>query len=390
MDRAAAHATLGVSAEATPEQIRAAYRRRAFETHPDRSAGSTAAFQAVAEAYRVLSDSSGAPEQGGSPTPDGRSRVPPTDAAQVLFEYLSDLASDMILNGATPDAVVAFLAGEGCPETVARALERDLRTRVQGAGSEGAREPAPSDTAGRSPETARANGSPDPREPPSSDTTGQPPETSSANGPPDPAAAPAQRRPRMRSAAKWAGLGLAGAAVTACAFIAWRSVATGKASEPPRESVPSAAVAAAPSPPDRVGPAPARSSPGPAPARSSPARLRSPAEGPRQRPPTRDDKASLQAVSARLDAERDALDADRARLAAEAAELQAERQRIDAAQAELGSDPALLPALRQRQSAYNARLEAARRTERALQQRTADLNARIAAYNKRLVAERQR
>ncbi|HET9599217.1 MAG TPA: DnaJ domain-containing protein, partial [Anaeromyxobacteraceae bacterium] len=132
MDRAAAYAILELPVEASEDQIRAAYRRRAFATHPDRVGGDAAAFHAVSEAYRSLID----PEahRGHEPRPAAdpatSSHVPPPDAARVLFEYLSDLASEMILNGATPEIVVAFLAREGCPESVAHALERDLRAHV--------------------------------------------------------------------------------------------------------------------------------------------------------------------------------------------------------------------------------------------------------------------
>src|SRR5262249_9612115 len=48
---------LGVTATATPEEIRSAYRRLARLIHPDRgSAGSEQALAAVNEAWRVLSD----------------------------------------------------------------------------------------------------------------------------------------------------------------------------------------------------------------------------------------------------------------------------------------------------------------------------------------------
>jgi molecular chaperone DnaJ len=49
--------TLGVNPDASPEAIKAAYRRLAIETHPDVAGpDSTARFQAVSDAYRVLSD----------------------------------------------------------------------------------------------------------------------------------------------------------------------------------------------------------------------------------------------------------------------------------------------------------------------------------------------
>ncbi len=47
--------TLGVDRDASPEDIRSAYRKRAKETHPD-AGGTTEQFQAVAVAHRILSD----------------------------------------------------------------------------------------------------------------------------------------------------------------------------------------------------------------------------------------------------------------------------------------------------------------------------------------------
>jgi DnaJ-class molecular chaperone len=47
---------LGISPNATPEQIRSAYRRKAKNLHPDRVGGGCEPFQAVQEAYEVLGD----------------------------------------------------------------------------------------------------------------------------------------------------------------------------------------------------------------------------------------------------------------------------------------------------------------------------------------------
>ena len=48
--------TLGITADATQDEIKAAYRRRSLECHPDREGGDEAEMQRVNAAYEVLSD----------------------------------------------------------------------------------------------------------------------------------------------------------------------------------------------------------------------------------------------------------------------------------------------------------------------------------------------
>lgn len=53
------YATLGIGRDATPEDIKKAYRKKALECHPDRNAdnpNAEATFKLVSEAYEVLSD----------------------------------------------------------------------------------------------------------------------------------------------------------------------------------------------------------------------------------------------------------------------------------------------------------------------------------------------
>jgi DnaJ domain len=50
------YARLGVSREATPEQVKRAYRRAAKHAHPDAEGGSAERWAALAEAYDILSD----------------------------------------------------------------------------------------------------------------------------------------------------------------------------------------------------------------------------------------------------------------------------------------------------------------------------------------------
>jgi len=49
-------AILGISADATPDEIRSAYRRLAKEFHPDHFAGGSKRFRDIQEAYSVLGD----------------------------------------------------------------------------------------------------------------------------------------------------------------------------------------------------------------------------------------------------------------------------------------------------------------------------------------------
>ena len=47
---------LGVRKDATPDEIKRAYRKRARDTHPDKPGGDKEHFQKVAKAYALLSD----------------------------------------------------------------------------------------------------------------------------------------------------------------------------------------------------------------------------------------------------------------------------------------------------------------------------------------------
>lgn len=53
------YATLGISKDASPEEIKKAYRKKALQNHPDRNPGDAKAeaeFKAISEAYEALSD----------------------------------------------------------------------------------------------------------------------------------------------------------------------------------------------------------------------------------------------------------------------------------------------------------------------------------------------
>lgn len=66
MTQSEAYKILGVEAGATPAEIKAAYRRRAMEWHPDKHSGDTLAeigFRLAKEAYDLLMEGPGAPTE---------------------------------------------------------------------------------------------------------------------------------------------------------------------------------------------------------------------------------------------------------------------------------------------------------------------------------------
>lgn len=79
---------LGVSRDATPEAVKAAYRRRAQETHPDREGGSVEAFQTVRAAYDVLSD----PEKRARLSASSTGFVTPGNLQASTLEYINAVA----------------------------------------------------------------------------------------------------------------------------------------------------------------------------------------------------------------------------------------------------------------------------------------------------------
>ena len=116
------YARLGVSKEATPEEIKKAYRKAALQFHPDRNPGNKEAeeqFKACAEAYEVLSD----PDKRrvydtyGKEGLEGRGIHTGFGGFEDIFSHFGDIFSDIF--------------GGESPFGARRRKARDLQAEVQ-------------------------------------------------------------------------------------------------------------------------------------------------------------------------------------------------------------------------------------------------------------------
>ncbi len=129
---------LGVSENATPDEIKQAYRREAMKWHPDRSGNSPESkerFHQAAEAYRFLSarnsgSGDGAKQAGGygeetsgasydRDANRGRSDSEDNSADSVFWDVMLDYAIKLAQTGLGEHGITATLARNGCPERLA-------------------------------------------------------------------------------------------------------------------------------------------------------------------------------------------------------------------------------------------------------------------------------
>jgi hypothetical protein len=100
---------LGVGAHASETELRAAWKRRAFEVHPDRHAGDDRAFQEVRMAYEYLSGETDVPPEkpehpGTAPAPAPSARAMRRAAIKTRLVELGALASELgAADPASPD-----------------------------------------------------------------------------------------------------------------------------------------------------------------------------------------------------------------------------------------------------------------------------------------------
>jgi curved DNA-binding protein CbpA len=105
------YATLGIDKRASKKTIKAAFRRRAMATHPDRG-GNPEEFQAVSLAYRILSDDAARKrfnETGQYETGPDNTHGPIIDAVAHAFGIAVQMAIDQGHNPKEVDMVAAIV-----------------------------------------------------------------------------------------------------------------------------------------------------------------------------------------------------------------------------------------------------------------------------------------
>ena len=156
---------LSCAENATPEQIKTAYRQQAMKWHPDRNPGNKEEaeerFKQIAYAYKVLSDpekrraydselaasrkqnaqQKDFSQQQSSAGPD----VSEEDASVLFFEQMLDLAIELASRGYNEILIAKALIGLDCPELVAKSVaaiasERFNKGHAQGTQNNQAKE----------------------------------------------------------------------------------------------------------------------------------------------------------------------------------------------------------------------------------------------------------
>lgn len=133
---------LGVTQNATSEQITAAYRSLAFKYHPDKNPNDKNAeliFKRISHAYSILSDSEKRRLYDTNNTAfessETQKKYTNEDALYQFLNTMYSYASEMTMKNIPSDQIISFLEGKGCPrniaETIATSIESQRKTMVR-------------------------------------------------------------------------------------------------------------------------------------------------------------------------------------------------------------------------------------------------------------------
>jgi len=134
--------TLELDSTATPEEIKANYRRLAMKWHPDRNQGSAEAeekFKDISEAYSVLSDEAKRRDydqfvaNGGQNESAYRAANPGFSQEQASYMFMWEMnavAQELAMQGYGREAIAAELERRGCPAEAAEQIAAAYEERA--------------------------------------------------------------------------------------------------------------------------------------------------------------------------------------------------------------------------------------------------------------------
>ena len=133
------YSILSVSPKATPDEIRAAYRRAAMRWHPDKNPDDPSAaerFKDTGTAYSVLSDPQKRAQYDRAAGDSGNlfrqqhyqseDRYNYAQAAEMFFAEMVRLAGELTMKNVPSDKIASELIKRGCPEAIASTIAADV------------------------------------------------------------------------------------------------------------------------------------------------------------------------------------------------------------------------------------------------------------------------
>jgi molecular chaperone DnaJ len=125
------YAVLGVEADATPEELKKAYRQKAKKLHPDVSPGSEQEFKELADAYRILSKLTSRKDYDRNLAARNRFSAKFSEAATTAATAAAKVVDDLI-DGDLFDRIDQFLRGKLVPKDIETTVKITLEELYDG------------------------------------------------------------------------------------------------------------------------------------------------------------------------------------------------------------------------------------------------------------------